>query len=189
MSQPKLLKKVLDLLQKNHIDYMVTGSLVSSLQGEPRATHDIDILVNITSAAIPSLINTFEPPGYYLSQTAIEEAIQHQTMFNLLDTTEGDKVDFWILTNELFDLSRFSRKQRENIFGIKINISSPEDTILMKLYWANLSGGSEKQFTDALRVYEVQYGNLDLNYIESWATNLQVNEIWEKLKQKAEPIK
>ena len=59
----------------------------------------------------------------------------------------------------------------------------------MKLYWANLSGGSEKQFTDALRVYEVQYGNLDLNYIESWATNLQVKEIWKKLKQKAEPIK
>ena len=109
MSQPKLLKKVLDLLQKNHIDYMVTGSLVSSLQGEPRATHDIDILVNITSAAIPSLINTFEPPGYYLSQTAIEEAIRHQSMFNLLDTTEGDKVDFWILTNEPFDRSRFSR--------------------------------------------------------------------------------
>lgn len=64
MSQPKLLKKVLDLLQKNYIDYMVTGSLVSSLEGEPRATHDIDILVNITIASIPSLINIFEPPGF-----------------------------------------------------------------------------------------------------------------------------
>jgi hypothetical protein len=28
-------------------------------------------------------------------------------------------------------------------------------TILMKLRWAALSGGSERQFTDALRVYEV----------------------------------
>lgn len=189
MLQPKLLKKVADLLHENHIDYMVTGSFVSSMQGEPRATHDIDILVNITNAAIPFLINAFAPPNYYLSQTAIEEAIRHQSMFNLLDTIEGDKVDFWILTNEPFDQSRFARKQEEKILGLSLFISSPEDTILMKLYWANLSGGSEKQFTDALRVYEVQYGNLDLNYIESWAATLQVKEIWEKLKQKAEPIK
>ena len=159
------------------------------MQREPRTTHDTDILVNITNAAIPSFNNTFETPDYYISQTAIEEAIRHQSMFNLLDTTEGDKIDFWILTNEPFDQSRFSRKQSEKIFGLPMNISSPEDTIVMKLHWANLSGGSEKQFTDALRVYEVQFGNLDLNYIESWATILHVKKIWEKLKQKAEPIK
>ena len=31
----------------------------------------------------------------------------------------------------------------------------------MKPRWAELSGGSEKQFTDALRVYELRYGELD----------------------------
>jgi hypothetical protein len=59
---------------------------------------------------------------------------------------------------------------------------------LAKLRWARLSGGSEKQFTDALRVYEVQYTNLDTNYIEEWATALQVNELWEELKQEAKPL-
>jgi hypothetical protein len=188
MLQPKLLKKVLSLLDENHIDYMVTGSLVSSMQGEPRATHDVDILVNITKAAIPSLINAFIPPDYYISETAIEEAIQYKTMFNLLDTTEGDKVDFWILTNDPFDQSRFSRKYEEKMLGLSMKISRPEDTILMKLRWANLSGGSEKQFTDALRVYEVQFGNLDLPYIELWAEQLEVKELWEKIKQDAQPI-
>lgn len=188
MLQPKLLKKVLFLLDENHIDYMVTGSLVSSMQGEPRATHDVDILVNITKTAIPTLINAFIPPDYYISETAIEEAIQYKTMFNLLDTTEGDKVDFWILTNDPFDQSRFSRKYEEKMLGLSMKISRPEDTILMKLRWANLSGGSEKQFTDALRVYEVQFGNLDLNYIESWADRLEVKELWEKIKLDAQPI-
>ena len=106
-------------------------------------------------------------------------------MFNLLDTTEGDKVDFWILTNEPFDQSRFSRKQSEKIFGLPMNISSPEDTIVMKLHWANLSGGSEKQFTDALRVYEVQYGNLDLNYIEIMGNNPSRKENLGKIKTKS----
>lgn len=167
---------------------MVTGSLVSSMQGEPRATHDVDILLSITKAAIPLLINTFTSPDYYISETAIEEAIQHKTMFNLLDTTEGDKVDFWMLTNDPFDQSRFLRKYEEKILGLSMKISTPEDTILMKLHWANLSGGSEKQFTDALRVYEVQFGNLDLSYIESWAEHLHVKELWKRLKQDAQPM-
>ncbi len=58
----------------------------------------------------------------------------------------------------------------------------------MKLRWAKLSGGSEKQFTDALRVYEIQYQNLDLNYLETWSQTLQIKELWEKIKQEAQPI-
>ena len=188
MLQPKLLIKVLNLLHENQIDYMITGSLVSSIQGEPRATHDVDILVNITHTAIPALINSFIPPDYYLSESAIKEAIQHKSMFNLLDTTEGDKVDFWLLTDEPFDQSRFARKYEEKMLGIGMKISSPEDTILMKLHWAKLSGGSEKQFTDALRVYEVQYEKLDLNYIEEWSLTLSIKELLERLKREARPI-
>ncbi len=188
MLQPKLLIKVLAVLNENQIDYMITGSLVSSIQGEPRATHDVDILVNITHAAIPALIKAFTPPEYYISEPAMEEAIQHKSMFNLLDTTEGDKADFWILTDEPFDQSRFARKYEEKMLGLSMKISTPEDTILMKLHWAKLLGGSEKQFTDALRVYEVQYGNLDLNYIEAWSQTLHIKEWWEKLKQEAQPL-
>lgn len=188
MLQPKLLIKVLALLHENQIDYMVTGSLVSSIQGEPRATHDVDILINITRAAIPVLVKAFELPDYYISESAIEEAIQHKSMFNLLDTTEGDKADFWILTDEPFDQSRFARKYEEKVLGFSMKISTPEDTILMKLRWAKLSGGSEKQFTDALRVYEVQYAKLDLGYMEAWSQTLHIKEFWERLKQEAQPI-
>ena len=55
-----------------------------------------------------------------------------------------------------------------------MKISTPEDTILMKLRWANPSGGSEKQFRDAQRVYESQYQNLDLKYKEAWLKTLHV---------------
>lgn len=188
MLQSKLLKKVLTFLEENHVDYMITGSLVSSMQGEPRATHDVDILVNITHSAIPPLVDTFTPPGYYISGPAIEDAILRKSMFNLLDTNDGDKVDFWVLIDDPFDQSRFARKYEEKMSGLSMKVSRPEDTILMKLRRANLSGGSEKQFTDALRVYEVQFGNLDLNYIESWTEPLQVKAIWERLQQEAQPI-
>ena len=188
MLQPELLNHLLRVLNDCHIDYMVTGSIVSSLQGEPRATHDVDIVVNIKEPSIPALIKAFPPDRYYLSVTSIKEAIEYKSMFNLLDTNEGDKIDFWILTDEPFDKSRFERKYEENVFGFTMKISKPEDTILAKLKWAMLSGGSEKQFTDALRVYEVQYGILDLSYLQIWVNNLQVNELWNRLLSEATPL-
>jgi hypothetical protein len=47
MSQPELLKGVVTRLDEAGIEYMLTGSIVSSLQGEPRATHDIDIVIAV----------------------------------------------------------------------------------------------------------------------------------------------
>lgn len=185
MLQPKLLNTLLAVLDQNQIDYMLTGSIVSSLQGEPRATHDVDIVVNINRFAIPALVAAFPPPQYYLDESSIQEAIKYKSMFNLLDTNEGDKVDFWILTDEPFDLSRFKKKYEENIFGFKMKVSQPEDTILAKLRWAKLSGGSEKQFNDAIRVYEVQYGKLDMNYLQSWINHLQLTDLWDRLNAEA----
>jgi len=72
--------------------------------------------------------------------------------------------------------------------GLKILISSPEDTILAKLRWAKLSGGSEKQFTDALRVYEVQYGKLDIDYLEQWVKILNIESLWKRLVYEAQTI-
>ena len=74
MPQPQLLENVITVLNNNTIDYMVTGSIVSSLQGEPRATHDVDIVVNIQLSSITDLINTFSPPRFYLSEESIREA-------------------------------------------------------------------------------------------------------------------
>lgn len=167
---------------------MVTGSIVSSLQGEPRATHDVDIVIHLAQTSIPELIKAFPPPLFYLSEISMREAIACKSMFNLIDTKEGDKVDFWILTDEAFDQSRFERKLEEEVFGFKMKISQPEDTILVKLKWAKMSGGSEKQFTDALRVYEVQHGRLDLNYLKSWVSKLELDELWKKLEAEAKPI-
>ena len=186
MSQQELLKKVTQVLDKAGIEYMITGSVVSSLQGEPRSTHDIDIVVAIQESAVKRLIKAFPSPDFYLDENSILEAIKRQGMFNLIDVSTGDKVDFWILTEEPFDQSRFSRRIIEDFVGLKLLVSSPEDTILAKLRWAKLSGGSEKQFTDALRVYEVQYGKLDNDYLEQWARRLSIESSWKRLLDEVE---
>jgi len=186
MPQQELLKKVIKALEDAKLEYMVTGSVASSLQGEPRSTHDIDLVISVQKSAVKKLVKAFPPPDFHLDEESILDAIDKKGMFNLINIREGDKVDFWILTNEPFDKSRFSRKYEEEVMGIKMQVSTPEDTILMKLKWAKLSGGSEKQFTDALRVYEVQSEKLDREYLESWARELNIESLWRRLLAEAE---
>lgn len=185
MSQQELLKKVIQALEEANIEYMLTGSVVSSLQGEPRSTHDIDMVVAIQKTAAKKLTKTFQSPDFYLDEDAVLTAIDTHGMFNLIDVKEGDKVDFWILTNEPFDRSRFLRKYTEDVMGMRMQVSSPEDTILMKLRWVKLSGGSEKQFTDALRVYEVQLQKLDMAYLDFWANELDIEPLLRRLREEA----
>ena len=47
---------------------------------------------------------------------------------------------------------------------------------------------SEKQFVDALRVYEVQHGGLDPSYLDAWAARLDVTALLTRLRAEAEPI-
>ncbi|MBI2750161.1 MAG: hypothetical protein HYX43_12700 [Burkholderiales bacterium] len=171
MSQSELLKRVAARLQQGGIEHMLTGSVVSSRQGEPRAAHDIDVVIAVKGTS-----------------DAARTAITPRSMFNMLDAREGDKVDFWLLSDDDFDRSRFSRRVTEQFEGTTLVVSRPEDTILGKLKWSSMSGGSEKQFTDALRVYEVQHGQLDQDYLDAWAARLGVTALLEQLRARAEPI-
>lgn len=186
MSQQELLNRIIQILNQIGIPYMLTGSLASSLQGEPRSTHDIDIIIAIQKSDIKRLVKLFSPSDFYLDEDSITNAIDTESMFNVINTNSGDKIDFWILTDESFDQSRFSRKIQEEFLGMKIEVSAPEDTILAKLKWAKLSGGSEKQFTDALRVYEVQYEKLDSDYLQKWVKELDIESLWGRLLDEAE---
>jgi hypothetical protein len=181
MSQADFLKGVAGFLESAGVKYLLTGSFASSIQGEPRLTHDVDLVVAMSDDAVRALIKAFPPPRYYLDEKAAIQAVHARRMFNLLDTDEGDKVDFWMLTGEPFDRSRMERRQQIEAFGMHLWVSSPEDTILMKLKWAAQSGGSERQFRDAKRVYELQKGGLDSEYLEKWADTLGVTDSFRRL--------
>jgi hypothetical protein len=191
VSQPELLKLVGKQLEAAGIEYMVSGAIASSLQGEPRATHDIDIVVAVRASPAEAAARfkaLFPEPEFYLDEHAAREAIEQRGMFNLIDTREGDKVDFWLLTEDSFDQARFARRYVESFEGARLPFSRPEDTILMKLRWAAMLGGSEKQFTDAVRVYEVQHGQLDESYLDRWARALDIVASMTRLRAEARPL-
>lgn len=181
MSQSDLLKKIVGILAAREIPYLLTGSLVSSIQGEPRSTHDIDIIISIRPSDIPGIVQAFPAEEFYLDPESITTALKNQGMFNVIDLREGDRVDFWMLTESEFDRSRFSRRQEFALLGENVWLSSAEDTILAKLRWSELCGGSRKHYLDALKVYEVQYPQLNMKYLNDWVEQLHLTAPFNKL--------
>ena len=51
-------------------------------------------------ASVPALIAAFPPPEFYLDEVSVRRAIDRRDMFNLLQPDTGDKIDFWMLTEE-----------------------------------------------------------------------------------------
>jgi hypothetical protein len=144
MSLQKLLTDVVVALERSSCPYMLSGSFASSMQGEPRLTHGIDLVVALTESGIDPLVSSFRPPRYHLDVESVRSAVRTRTMFNLLELTEGDKVDFWLLTDEPFDVSRFSRRRRVKTLDIDLFVSSPEDTIFGEIEVVKALGRKRK---------------------------------------------
>jgi hypothetical protein len=182
VAQQDLLIHTIGTLDRAGIEYMLTGSIVTSLQGEPRSTHDVDVIVAIHGQHVPALIAAFPRPRYYIDEGAIREAMRSGGMFNVIDVEEGDKVDFWMLEDSEFDRSRFARRYAEQAFGVQLIVPSPEDTILAKLRWARMAGGSDRHVRDAVGVYQVQQPRLDEAYLDGWAARLKVGDLLQRVR-------
>jgi hypothetical protein len=81
------------------IRYLVSGSVASTLYGEPRVTHDIDFVVFLRPADIPKLSRVYPAPEFYVPGAdiiATEVAPESRGHFNVLHADSGLKADFYI---------------------------------------------------------------------------------------------
>jgi hypothetical protein len=72
------------------------------------------------------------------------------------------------------------------IEGVRLALATPEDTILAKLEWAKKAGGSQKQLEDAAGVVDAD-PDLDPAYLEGWARELDVLDLWRRVSGGAAP--
>jgi hypothetical protein len=169
-----------DALGAVGIPYMVTGAVASFVYGLPRFTHDLDLVVQMRKAHVPRLVSQLGA-AWYADSESIEEAIAHGSQFNLISHETGFKVDVWLLTEEPFDQSRFSRRRCEEIEGRDISVPSAEDAILAKLRWYK-QAPSDRHLDDAREVLESFAEELDLDYLQGWADRLGVADMLEEVR-------
>jgi hypothetical protein len=94
-SQQVFFQTLAELLNACKIPFMVSGSLASSVHGEPRATNDLDLVIDPATDALDRLMERL-PKQWYASPEAAREALLHRSMFNIIDAESGWKADLII---------------------------------------------------------------------------------------------
>jgi hypothetical protein len=167
----QFLMRILNFLNGNNIEYMLSGSVAMSIYVEPRATRDLDFVVNLSEANVSTLINHFGS-GYYCATDAVYSAVKEKGMFNIIDHASGFKADFIVLKDSDFRQTEFGRRQQADFFGVPIYVVSLEDLLISKLIWIQ-ELQSEIQKNDIKVLAEVDH--LDRNYIQQWVRTLKLN--------------
>jgi hypothetical protein len=179
VQQDELLRYVVEILEEQEITYLLVGSLASGVYGEPRLTHDIDVVVELRPDQVARLCQAFPAPDYYVSQQAAREAVAGGGQFNVIHPASGNKIDFMIARQDAWGRSQVSRRRREQILPNRPGYTAaPEDVILGKL-WYYHEGGSEKHLRDIAAMLQVSGGEIDKEYIGHWVRQLGLVEPWQ----------
>ena len=175
MSLRDAFRNVRDALEDAGVPYMVTGSVASSIHGVPRATQDIDIVIEPTREQLVMLMQRFVEPTYDADVDDALDALRRRSMFSVIDRRGIWKIDFIIRKPRPFSKKEFNRRRKIEILDISVYAATPEDVLLAKLEWAKL-GESERQIRDAAGIIEIQGESLDHEYVARWAAALDIED-------------
>lgn len=181
MDQSSLLRYLAETLDRLSIPYLVTGSTATITYGEPRFTNGVDIVIDMRKDQVRLFCAAFPQDRFYVSQVAVEQAVQARHQFNIIHPESELKADLIIASESDFDRSRLTRGRRLAIFpDYAVAFASPEDVIIKKLEYYR-DGGSEKHMRDIASVLKVQGEAIDCGYIAKWAARLGLQEIWQAM--------
>ncbi|PWU10564.1 MAG: hypothetical protein C5B50_25175 [Verrucomicrobia bacterium] len=162
------------------VDYLVGGSIASSVFGEPRQTLDADLVAKLFGRHVEPLAAVLELE-FYVDVSAIRNAILNQSCFNVIHLDTMTKMDVFVRWRDPFGQSQFERRQRKSIgdsAALTFFFSTAEDTVLAKLEWFRKGGEvSDRQWRDLLGVIKVQASRLDKDYLNRWANELGVGDL------------
>jgi hypothetical protein len=169
-------------LERLGVAFHLGGSLASSIHGFPRATLDADLVADLRPGQGEALAKVLGA-DFYADARAMEVAIASRSSFNLIHLETMFKVDVFVTGPSPFDRESFERSRPEAIGpgGRTIRVATPEDVVLHKLRWFREGGAvSERQWTDAVGVLEVQKDRLDRAYLDRWARELGVADLLDR---------
>ena len=177
MSLIDFLRRVVEIIDDAGVSYMLTGSLAAAYYAVPRATQDLDVVVEAEEAGIDRIVQGLSDAGFYVDREAAQEARRTHGQFNAIDPTSGWKADLIVRKDRAYSRVEFGRRERVTILDVEVEIASLEDVLIAKLEWSRL-GDSALQRRDVLQLLERTWEQLDQSYVEGWVAELGLQTEW-----------
>jgi hypothetical protein len=163
------------------IPHMVVGSFASSFHGVPRSSQDLDLVIDPEASSLRRVLGDLPTEEYYADADAALDALRRRSQFNVVDMATAWKADLIVRKARPFSVEEIRRRAEGDLLGARVFVASPEDTLISKLEWAKLGGGSELQLRDAAGILSLRRNELDIPYIERWVAELGLADLWQRL--------
>lgn len=179
MQPPSLIAPFVEPLERLGFAYMVTGSTAGILYGEPRMTHDVDIVLSIAPKDARAIADAFPLESFYCPPEdviAIEARRGHRGHFNLIAHSTGFKADIYIAFD---DLHRWGLAHRRSLSldEIDVKVAPVEYVLLRKLEYFR-EGGSEKHLRDIRGMLEISSGEIDRVFLDEQIAKRGLTAAW-----------
>jgi hypothetical protein len=182
MQQRDLLDIFIAPLEAGKFEYMVTGSVAATFYGEPRLTHDIDLVLALKPDVIEPFLSQFPaeefycPPYEVVHLEMIRRTFAH---FNLIHHDSGYKADIYPLSNDALHQWGFENRHRVTIkHNLELWLAPPEYVILRKLQYFR-EGGSQKHLSDIKKMLDQEESVISRSVIQEWVVQKNVLKEWE----------
>lgn len=182
----EFLKLMLSALEASGIEYMIGGAIAEWAWGEPRATQDLDLVVNIPFNAVVRFSDELRARDMLVPADIILDALienRADIPINAIHMYSGLKADLYPIRPG-DELRQEAFRRRLNVdYGPPIGnvfVHSPEDLIIYKLLYFSLSQQS-KHVRDITAILQARKGRLDLDHIEKWVERMGLATIWHEL--------
>ncbi|MSR19471.1 MAG: hypothetical protein EXR91_00620 [Gemmatimonadetes bacterium] len=179
MSLSEFLGDVTTVLDNARVSYILTGSLAAAYYAAPRATQDVDLVIEVTEAQVEAIVRGLLSAGCYVDREAALVACRVRGQFNAIDPRLGWKLDLIVRKDRPYSVEEFSRRHRGAILGVDMWLATLEDIVISKLEWSRL-GESERQRRDVVHLLERGWQDLDREYVERWVAELGLEAEWKR---------
>ena len=164
--------QIVKMLEEMEVPYMVTGSMGCTVFGEPRATNDVDIVIDPHREQLVRIVEDLVDVAY-VSDVAAMDAFRKRSMFNIISNETMEKVDLIFPKRTPYQEEAFARRSIQDFGSTHAYCISPEDAILSKLSWSRMSM-SEMQFRDVVGIAMNPNNRLDWDYLKRWGEDLNL---------------
>lgn len=183
MLEPDLIELFIGPLQSAGIRYFISGSVAAMLYGEPRVTHDIDLVVFLRASDLGKLPKLFPPPEFYVPPAkviAAEMARQRHGCFNVIHADSSLKADCFTANRDEFHAWAFRNLKHYSARGMEVSLAPPEYVIVRKLEYFR-EGGSDKHLRDIRGMLNISGDQIDRAALDEWIRTRGVEAEWRKV--------
>jgi len=183
MPGPSLTGAFISRLNDLKIPYAVTGAVASIIYGEPRLTHDLDLIVMLKAEDLGRFVKAFPSREFYcppLEVMRIEIRRRHRGHFNLIHHETGAKADVYLVGEDELHQWALSNKREFVVEGEKVCVAPPEYVIIRKLEYYR-EGGSEKHLRDIAGMLELSAERIDMKTLQEKIEQYGLTREWKKV--------